>query len=762
VPPAPGVLTRRWPARLAARPDVRLAAFTLFALAVAWPVLATAGMINLFRDAQVLFAYERDAAWSVLHFGSLPLWDPYYCGGLYALGTPQSRFASPTFLLSLLFGPARGEALTILAMLIVGLEGTFQYARSRGAGALGALLAAPIFAVSGVFIASPFLGWTNFFGFELLPWALVLLRRAWRGDAASAAGAALFLAWIVGFGGTYAAPMAALLCLYELGAWLLSRRRDGRERLRAVAAAAFVAALALGVAAVRLAPLLETLRLAPRVIAGRPGMSAGEALRVLISPVAVKNGNLVWSKQMYVVGGGALAVALVGFVRRRFWPLIPMVAAGFCAALGYTLGSAGPFALMKRLPVYDALRYPERYLIVVALALAVAAAHGMRLFEVLARRRRWARAALALGAAALLVNAGFLLNDFHAVAAGRVLAPAPAVVARPFKQARGNRWLAAFYAPMSRGSLSCWDAYPVPMSPLLRGDLPAEEYLLDPTAGTVQRRAWAPNRIDLDVTLARPTTLLINQNHHTGWRSNVGQVEDHDGLLAVALPAGTQHVQLRFRPRSAIAGAVASLLAVILAVWVIRRRRWDGRLVLVALPLAAFAIVAGAIREPSASRPPLRAPSGEPVIAARPADDAIRVGARFGEGIVLDAVRAPAAASLVPGAPGALELDWRVAGAAPRDVQILVSLRSGGTILAELNHELVSAALRFGDAPAGATLRDIVPFVVPRAAGALNVWIGLRDAQSGRPVPIVATGQAARVGAMVRLPSELSSPTDAR
>ncbi|HXU64552.1 MAG TPA: hypothetical protein VN962_22790 [Polyangia bacterium] len=745
-------------AGLAARGSFRIPAFTLFALAVSWPVLATAGMMNLFRDAQVLFAYERDAAWSVLRFGSLPLWDPFYCGGLYALGTPQSRFVSPTFLLSLLFGPARGEALTIFVMLIVGLEGTFRYARSRGAGSLGAMLAAPVFAVSGVFIASPFLGWTNFFGFQLVPWALVLLRRAWRGDAASAAGAALFLAWIVGFGGTYAAPMTAWLCLYELGAWLVSRRRVVGERSRALGAAAFVAALALGLSAVRLAPLLETLRLAPRVIAGRPGMSAGEALSVLVSPVAVKNGNLVWSKQMYVVGAAGLALSLIGFARRRAWSLIPVVVAAFCAALGYALGSGSPFALIKRLPVYEALRYPERYLILVALVLAVAAGHGLRLFEVMARRRRWARVALGLGAGALVVNAGFLLHDFQAVAVGRVLAPAPRVVARPFQQARGNRWLAAFYAPMGRGSLSCWDAYPVPMSPLLRGDLVQEEYLLDPGAGTVGRRAWSPNAIDLDVTLARPATLLVNQNHHTGWRSNVGQVEDHDGLLAVALPAGPHQVQLRFRPRSAIAGAVSSALALLLAVWSIRRRRWDRLLAITAgVPLVAFAIVYAAIPEPRAARPPLRAPSGEPVIAAGPPAGAIPVGATFGESIALDAVRAPAPASLVPGAPGALELDWRVIGPAPRDVQIVVSLRSGGAVVAELNHELLSAALRFSDAPPGATLRDVVPFVVPRAAGPLDLWVGLSDAPSGGPVPITATGQAARAGEMLRLSPQLSS-----
>ena len=445
-------LSRRFQ-QLASRGSARAAVFTLIALAVTWPVLATAGSMNVFRDAQVLYDYERDAAWSVLHFGSLPLWDPYYCGGLYALGTPQSRFASPTFLLSLLFGPARGEALTMFALVVMGLEGTFRYVRLRGAGAWASMLAAPTFAISGVFIASPFLGWTNFFGFELVPWALFFLRRALRRETAAALWAAAFSAWIVGFGGTYAAPMVLLLALYEVAEWLLNPRRTWPERRRALAICSFVAVFGAAVAAVRLAPLVETLRLAPRIIAGKPGMTALAAFDLLVQPVVVKSGNLA-SKHMFVVGGGALALALVGLFRRRSWPVVPLGVATFLTALGYELGPWGPFAALKRLPLYSALRYPERYLIVVALVVAVAAANAVRLFEIAGRRRMWARWAMVAAALVLLANTVFLVTNFRIVAAERLLVPAPAELDRPFQQARGNRWLAAFYAPMSRGSLS--------------------------------------------------------------------------------------------------------------------------------------------------------------------------------------------------------------------------------------------------------------------------------------------------------------------
>jgi hypothetical protein len=482
------------------------------------------------------------------------------------------------------------------------------------------------------------------------------------------------------------------------------------------------------------------------------------ALAALVIPVAAqKNGNLVFP-HTYVVGAVGLALASVGLCRRRTWPLLPLAVAAFCTALGYALGPWGPFALLRRLPLYSALRYPERYLIVVALFIAVSAANGVRKLEILARRHAWARKVVVLSVVLLTANAGYLLIDFHVVAAARSLVPAPIEVSRPFRQARGNRWLAAFYAPMSRGSLSCWDAYPVPMSPLLRGDLPEEEYLLDPGAGSVTRRHWTPNTIDLDVTLSRPTELLVNQNFHTGWRSNVGHVRSHDGLLAVALPPGIQSVRLSFRPRSAIAGAISSLVACLIACCIIGRERRRSRInavqsleahwliVAAVLPLALFAIIYGLISESRPVSAPLRAPSGEEVLAPRVSADSVGIGAIFGRGIVLDAVRPPAAAAVVPGDPSTIEIDWRVTGTSPRDTDIVVSFESGARVLTRADHELVSAALRFTDAPRGVTLRDMVPFVIPPAAstGSIDVWVGVRDGGSHRPLRPSVAGRATR------------------
>src|SRR4051812_26575042 len=117
--------------RLAESTAVRLALFALIATALVWTMLPHAAWLNEFRDAQVLTLHERAAVDSVRRFSELPLWDPWYCGGIYGLGAPQSRFAAPPFLLSLVFGAERAEPLIIFSFAMLGMEGTYRFVRLR-------------------------------------------------------------------------------------------------------------------------------------------------------------------------------------------------------------------------------------------------------------------------------------------------------------------------------------------------------------------------------------------------------------------------------------------------------------------------------------------------------------------------------------------------------------------------------------------------------------------------------------------------------
>lgn len=733
----------------------RLAVFGVLALCASWVLLSTAPALNEFRDAHVLGHYETAARDALLRWHQAPLWDPYYCGGMYLLGTPQARFVSPTFLLTLVFGESRGEAVTAFAMMIVGLEGTFRYARARGASSFGALLGAPVFALSGMFAVAPELGWTSFFGFELLPWIALGFRGALRGEIRGVLVTAVAMAWCACMGGTYSAPIAALWCAYE-GFELLAkraRRKNGRAIAQALGFGLAAALLSATLAAVRLWPIADALADAPRIIGGTPSNPWSKLAGMLVLDPANDTEN-----GAFFVGALALPAVALGLLRRRTGWLV--VAAVLCAwlAAGYAV-KPSLFGGLRHLPLYTTLRYPERFLVPFALALAALSARGVSSFEARVRRARrrrrprrvrllsWATGAAAL---ALVVNVGPQVDQHVRHALARTLAPVPAADAsRPFHQSRGNRWALAYYEPMQRGSLSCWEAYPVPESPLLRGDLDAEERVLDPGAGTVVERSWTPDRIVLDVDLARPATIAVNQNYAAGWRASVGSVESMRGLLTVAMPAGKQSLTLRFIPRSATGGALVSLAAIAALAslgWLTRRgrpaRKHATILALAAIfPLVPGALVASLVHEQTVAEPAL-APDGRPVVADAPAPGATPLGARFESGVVLQSAilstRNPQAGSDLT-----LELDWTRDAEMEPGLGVFVHFEPSSGKGMNGDHVLLSAVLDLEKAPAGKTLRDVMPVWVPEDSRGQSwkVYAGLWAVRrGGQRVHVVDAG----------------------
>jgi hypothetical protein len=734
--------------RTAARTPLRLAFFACLSLSATWPLLEHAAQLNEFRDAQVLQHYESVAASSVRAFRQLPLWDPYYCGGMYLLGTPQARFVSPSFLLTLLFGESTGAALTAFGMLILGLEGAFRYARARGALAIGAALAAPIFGLSGVFANAASLAWTNFYGFALVPWIVLGFRRALRFEARGVALAAGGVAWCVGFGGTYAVPLAAVWCgleALEVVGFGIARRR-WRPTAGALGMAILTGSLAAGLGAVRLWPVAETMITAPRVVGGTPGTDLPSVLGMLFLFPKSETQNAG-----FYIGLSALPPLLLGLRLRRSRPLLVYGFLWAWLAPGYSI-SVSLFAAMVRLPIFGMLRYPERYLILLALVVSALAAQGVSFAAVLARKGRWQRAGLVTSsvlAAGLLAGAGPMVNQLRNAAAGRDLSGPPLTLDRPFHQARGSRWALAHYAPMQRGSLSCWDAYPVPESPLLQGDLEAEEYLQDPTAGRLTERRWTPNRIDLDVDLERPTRVVVNQNWHRGWRASEGIVESERGLLEVELPAGKRTLSLRFAPRSAEGGAlvsIASLLALATLVFLARRARPRFGVALAAglIPPLAFAIALGTIPEARVEAAPPLAPTGEEIVRDELVEGTVPLDAVFGGGIGLVAATVdnpmPAA-----GETTHLELDWRRDPAIDEGLGIFVHIEPTKGDRLNGDHFDLSQALSFEAAPPGKLLRDIVPITMPADSSGKRwkIWVGLwRLRRGGGRVPVIRNGSA--------------------
>lgn len=110
---------------------------------------------------------------------------------------------------------------------------------------------------------------------------------------------------------------------------------------------------------------------------------------------------------------------------------------------------------------------------------------------------------------------------------------------------------------------------------LVEGEVPLESQNGSQTSARITR--YEPNRIEVSTKADTPSILVLSENHYPGWRAYVdGRFVDtlrvDYNLRGIALPGGEHTVELLYRPKSVIVGAVISLLGVI-ALVLMRSRR---------------------------------------------------------------------------------------------------------------------------------------------------------------------------------------------
>lgn|GEM_PF-1685310 len=599
-------------------------------------------------DAHYHYMNDEVARRTIVEYGQLPLWNPYFCGGLPMLGNPQTVVASPDFLLRLAYGTGPGRRLAILLFFLLGLEGMFRLARYYGLSPPAALFAAAVFAMSGRFTQVMNFGWTNMLTFHLLPALLLcyehgLTKWRWR-----LAGGAL-LAWIVLAGGNYSIAFAGVLVGYATVAALGRKafRMAGSENMRwraPITTAAGIGIVGLGAAMVRLLPVMDTLGSIPeRVISKGHMTNAYVVFKYLTHGVKKQEIPHDISYISLLLIGLAILGILVNAKRSRAFFAGAMFF--FVLAMG-NFGAWSPYGLLSELPIYSQLRFPARYTILVSLFLALGsatavmwlqqapvAAYAARLQSwIAARGRRLARAGLeTAGFIGVLLVVGLVvkvvpdLGRNNGVHPKRIYNDEAPVEARTgdgalpwFRQGIGNRWDVHVFAPLEVGSLQCVEGAEFPQSPALRPDLPAEEYPLNPKVATVKRLDWTPNAITLKVVAKAPTKVIVNQNYNERWTTDVGEVVSHKKLLAVSVPKGEHTIELQYTQPGLLAGFLTSLVfwlwmlfELLRAAWTSGRALWGRWKALPNVPE----------QEPGPEPPPK--PSGnkddaEPVAAAEP------------------------------------------------------------------------------------------------------------------------------------------------
>lgn len=420
----------RHPGRLAAL--LSWIAVPLFAAALLWPALASERILApldalgafepwssaepgppaneaLLDQAIVTIPWLHRAAVE-LRAGRLPLWNPDNYLGQPLHASASGALAYPLSFLYYLF-PGLGT-LEWMAFARVVLAGLFlrAFLRARGLPPLASALGGMTFAGSGFFVA--WLGHPHTNVALLLPAALWCVERAARRPDARAVGATALVVGGMALGGHFQTALHAGLAV---AAYAVYRWFTGAERLGAAGTGRLALGVLLGacVGAVQLLPTAEYLgdsqaaelfnRLDPTAEVG-----FAEAAVLLVDPNAhgrpdrggytgPRGDNLNFNELIGgYVGRIALVLALLGLLTRG--PRGKLFFAGlgvFAAAVAWQLP---PFYELVR--ELGPLRRTKllRLLMLVALALAVLAAHGAATLERILGGRR----GVALGSLVLL------------------------------------------------------------------------------------------------------------------------------------------------------------------------------------------------------------------------------------------------------------------------------------------------------------------------------------------------------------------------
>jgi len=403
---------------------------------------------------------------SLLEFREPPLWNPWYMGGVPAIGNFQSPFPSPWLLLDLGVGPVVAIKLKIVAHYAIGVAGMYWMARQLRLSRLASVYASGTFFFSTWLALRVHSGHLTYLSTAYLPYVVGFLARSRaRRDSRDAIWAGGIVALMILQGGVYDVIFTAFVSGFLALAWSL----QGRTTWPLVVAV-LIGAWGFGLAAVKLLPVASYMRENSRTteVGGNPaylGQDPGAKVGGKTLEDFRKNQEVVetvdevdvgpegserplrlhkppskwdlltfavkaflgreqrsnryykplqtfgWHEYGVYIGPLAVGLAALSVVLawRTSWPWLVTAALCFVAA-GGNFGWFAPWTLIHRLPVFGSMHCPSRFLMPCIFAATVAAGYALDAIRQklggsrTGRRTRFVDSVLGLLVAAALVD----------------------------------------------------------------------------------------------------------------------------------------------------------------------------------------------------------------------------------------------------------------------------------------------------------------------------------------------------------------------
>ena len=358
-----------------------------FALIFSWRLLGHLGTPGLAWDWNMNLEMAWVSWYSVIRLHTIPLWQPWICGGYPILAHPESRILTPFFLLHLIFGPVVGLHIEVIAHLAIGFAGAYFLARTLDISPIGATACAGTFMGSSWYYLHMAAGHVVFLGYVYAPWILALFNLAVTATPKTTRNlmlAAAALLTLVFFEGGTVYPLPQTFLLLSVFAVLVMVERLSFRPLLILAG---IAVLTLIFSLPKLIPMVLTIKVS------RPWPNNElNPLSLMLQFLFSRNQLLerppitpwgFWEYGAYITpvfAAFALGGALLNF--RRALPWLLLAGLLFITAMGnagFAMGDMGqytPWVQLHRLPVWSEMRLPSRFLMLFTLTIGVLAGFG--------------------------------------------------------------------------------------------------------------------------------------------------------------------------------------------------------------------------------------------------------------------------------------------------------------------------------------------------------------------------------------------------
>jgi hypothetical protein len=545
---------------------------------------------------------------TILRFHQFPFWNPYACGGHpnwggFESGTTVVSPWLPFYLTMTLPHAMRVEVWGSALLSAIGawmLGGRFTRSPAMRA------LVVVAFTVNGRWALQITSGHTWHLAYLWTPWVLYFFDRAAGIDALCAPRrrdvvlCAACVAMMVYTGGIYPLP-ETILAVALYGIFLAAYARSARPLLAGAASGA----LAFGLAAPKLLPVLEVLRKHPRLVDSTETLDLGALVQVLTSRDQDMNSGHAgvsqwgWHEWGMYVGWAIVVAVLLGTIFGRGRRESPLKWAGF-VLLSLGLGSFDPHApwpLLHHLPVFQSQHVPSRWMYPSLLVLLTVTAGTMeRVLRRSGALRGWLEGALVLGVAWVAYDIGEISRQ---PIAHMFTVKMPTVaeatdtfhteIHLPASMAYTADW-APSSLPAEMGNIGTIDCGTFPAlhnyfrdqngrAPGLgargRGD-PAYkgEAFIPDGVGEASVIAWTPNAMTVAVHGAQAGEhVVLNQNYDEGWSADGQAAANWSDAVAAQLHGSDATIVFRYRPPTFWPGVLLGLATASGIVFLWRRTR---------------------------------------------------------------------------------------------------------------------------------------------------------------------------------------------